>query len=108
MLKASAVSPVAGVLPKTLLALVTVTVSVPVLFTHVLTARSGRSDPTGTLCVVKGKIVPVVNDPVRPPTVMTGTQRANRGTLNVTDTVTVLLSHGYGELWRIFQAFCRL
>lgn len=101
--KARFVSPVPGVDPKTLFALVTVIVSVPVFLSHVFDERSGVRDPSGTLCTDKDKEFATLMVPVNPSTVMTGVQRAKSGTLNVRLNVMVLLSQGYGELWRILQ-----
>ena len=48
--------------------------------------------------MLKVKVLAEVNEPIRPDTVMTGIQIGKSGTLNVTFTVIVLLSQGYGEL----------
>jgi len=98
MSTAKTVSPVPGDAPSTSFVPVTVKVRIPEVLAHELTERSGFSDPAGTVRVVKGNVPSVVKDPARPATVTTGVQNAYSGTLNVTLTVTELLSQGYAEL----------
>ncbi len=98
MSTARSVSPVPGDAPSTSFVLDTVKMRVPELLVQELTARSGSSDPVGTARFLKGNVPSVVKDPARPATVTTGVQSAYNGTLNVTFTVTVLLSQGYAEL----------
>lgn len=98
MSTAKTVSPVPGDAPSTSFVLVTFKMRVPEVLVHELSERSGFSDPEGTVRVVKGSVASVVKDPARPETVTTGEQNAYSGTLNVTLTVTELLSQGYAEL----------
>jgi hypothetical protein len=100
MSTARIVSPVPGVDPRISFVLVTVRTRVPEFLVHVLTERSGFSEPMGTERVVKGNVPSVVKDPTIPATVTTGVQDAYNGTLNVIFTVIELLSQGYAELWR--------